>query len=219
MGSVFGGIVTAIMSAQSDLYSHFCQWIENDYVLDGMDGREGVVVFEHGWRSENGCIIGLFFDLQSELSPYRSGNYDWNRFLREMPPRQRELATPAFEGYMLNTHQDNGIAEITAALWSLDDHLTTNVPWIEMIRNGGSLIEKELKGYSNDAIAHWQSSYEMSPMQVSLAVQLFQQRMIHASSSFQLTADIIQKLHRETADERSFRACQNGLAAMGIILP
>src|SRR5436309_591769 len=62
LGAVLGSIVTAIACTKSDLYASFCRWSENEYVLDGMDGREGVIVFEYGWQAGNGCLVGLFFD-------------------------------------------------------------------------------------------------------------------------------------------------------------
>jgi hypothetical protein len=219
LGSVFGGIVTAVMSAKSDLYANFARWSENEYVLDGMDGREGVIVFEFGWRSGKGSLVGLFFDPNSELSPYRAASYEVARFLHGMSPGQRELVTPAYQGYMFNKHEGDGVPEITAAFWSLDNHLTANFPWEEVMRNGASLIENELKGYSDEAVAVWQSAYEMSSTQVALTVNLFQQRIGDPSVDIRLTNADVQQLKREAADERSFRACREALDAMGILFP
>lgn len=218
-GCVLGGVVNAVMSAESDLFSRFRRWNNDAYVLDGLDGRQGVVVFEDGLRSANGRIVGLFFDANSDLSPFRSTDYELNTFVRDMPAMQREMATRAIDRFLLDIEDDTTISLVTSAFWSRDPDVVGSRSWDEVLRNGASLIEAEIQGGNEAAVARWTTSYKMSPTQAAIVLELFHLRIAYPGDDITLETGFVHRLNQITSDSRSADACRDLLAYMRLFYP
>src|SRR5207245_9777914 len=91
-GAILGGIVNAVMTAESHGYAHTRQWIKNHYILNGGDGRDGVITFAGGHWLEPAPLIGVFLDCHSDRSPYHWAEYDLERFFRNCSDYQRSFA-------------------------------------------------------------------------------------------------------------------------------
>src|SRR5947209_7067487 len=85
-GAILGGIVNAIMTAQSMGFSAFRYWRDNHYVLNGQDGRDGVISFAGGHWYPDSPLVGVFFYAHSNRSPFHCEEpYDLERFFRNCP--------------------------------------------------------------------------------------------------------------------------------------
>lgn len=225
-GAIVGGITNALMSARSDLFGNFRQWSGNeythdgfDYVLDGMDGREGVIVFEHGWHDPEGCLVGLFFDANSKLSPYSTEEYDINKFLEGIPEFQREIATYAIKDYLSEEDDGQIFPIVTAAFWNDGEALIGNASWQEIFTNGGSLIETELMGYSELSMGIWKKSYETDEAVFDLIVDLYKKRIDQPYGAINLSEDYYFQFAKLIKDKKSFSMCESLLSGLDIVLP
>lgn len=218
-GAVFGGIVSGLMCAKDEAYGRTHFWEGTAYVCDGLDGREGTIFFEGSWRSNQGWAFGLFFNPKSAVSPYNRSDYDLEKLIAGMPPRQRSVAEEAIQCRMFDEINGMPMPLVTAAIWSADgDRLITGVPWKEAYENGLDLIDKEFMGVNPDMIAKWQVDYGMPAELREIAVNLYHKRIVNLGTAIELERTEATVL-REYAEDKSLGACQQYLSMMEIYVP
>lgn len=179
-GALLGGIINAIKCAESASFDSVRQWVDNDYVRDGGDPRLGAVRFEHGLQSSDGFLVGLFFDPQSKISAYHFRDYDLNSILAPIPSSLKQIANDMVKEYMLDDEDENEpVPLVTTAIWceGENDVINSAIPWDEAFEEGASLIENELRGADEEAIAGWQANYGLSPSELEFGSALYRMRI------------------------------------------
>jgi len=217
-GAVFGGIVNGLMTAHCYSFVNFRRWYGSDYVLDAMDGREGVIVFQHAWRANEGWLVGLFHSNDCVRGSSQSTELNVDSYLDGMPTELWAVATNAIRDCLTWENDGERSSKVTASIWSDGSELKASRAWLETLDGGATLIECELMGYSEEALTRWRHEYAMSDEQFALAVDLHQQR-IGSAATIHLTEDYTSRFQSFIADSRSYAASWQLLASMGIFLP
>src|SRR5262249_23709101 len=123
-GAILGGIMNATKIAQDSSYAPYSCWDGRHYILNGTDGREGVIAFESGHWSAEGHLIGVFFYTKSTRSPYHcKEKYDLERFFLGCPAYQRSLAEQAALPYLREEENGKVISLVTTAFWDEGEYL------------------------------------------------------------------------------------------------
>jgi hypothetical protein len=203
-GAILGGIVHATMAAVDALYASFAAWYSNHYVLNGVDGREGVITFDHGMQSDGGHLVGVFFFSESDRSPYTcKEGYDLERFFRGCPQYQRSLAEQMALPYLQDEDEGKVLYRVTTAFWDNGEDVTAADPWELVLWNGANLIENELIENRDAAFARFQTGCGMSPEQVAFARKLFERKMAQPSETIELTASEVRFLESTFEDPKA----------------
>src|ERR1041385_9262523 len=100
-GAILSGIAIATKTAEDAHWAAFAGWHRNHYILNGVDGREGVVTFAGGHWLPDAPLVGVFHDVHSERRPLRDPRV-WvlERFFQGCPKSQRLLAERAGLPYL-----------------------------------------------------------------------------------------------------------------------
>lgn len=214
-GAIVGGIVNAIMTAQSASYAPFREWFRNHYALNGADGREGVITFAGGHWYADGPLIGLFYDVHSKRGWPREQEVE--PVFRGCPAYQRSLADQQALRTLRLEIDGQTVYRISTVFWDQEDCLAAIEPWEQVMANGASLICEELTEGCDSAISHFQEAYQMSPEQMAFAEMLFKRKIqrpparIEPSesdvswlqSTFHESRGIYQELEQETTEKQS----------------
>ncbi|VTS04820.1 hypothetical protein [Tuwongella immobilis] len=217
-GAVLGGIASAIMSAKDETFGRFRLWQDNAYICDGLDGREGTVFFESGWKATPGWVASAFFNPKCESSPFRSSVYNLNAILDGMPTHQRDVVNDAIRDYMSDEDEGKMVPLVTSAFWSTKEgRLVANTSWEQLFCDGASLVTTEVKGFTDEAVAEWGSNYQMPSPLLDLAIKLYQKRVTDGQAKIELlTAET--RLLLEHAEDKSLGSCQQYLSQMEIYI-
>jgi hypothetical protein len=186
MGAIFGGIVNATMTAESVGYSAFQQWVRNSYVLNGGDGREGVVTFAGGHWYADAPLVGVFHDAHSARF-YTDDEMEREQFFQGCPPYQRALADQGALPYLELEFEGKLLHRVTAAFWDEGEYLAAADPWEVLLKHGISLINNEVIENKEALFAKFQTSYGMSAEQVAFARSLFERKLARPPALIELT--------------------------------
>lgn len=217
-GAILHGIVNATMSSQSVFYGTLGQWICNQYVLNGADGREGVITFAGGHWYPEAPLVGVFHDVHSNrFSPEEE--LDLEGIFRGCPAYQRSLAEQGALTYLQIEFQGRVLHRVTTAFWDEGEHLVAAEPWEEVLANGASLINDELISSRDAAFDRFQTSYGMSPEQVRFARSLFERKIARPPALIVLTASEASWLASMSDEPKAMETCCQLFKELGIVVP
>jgi hypothetical protein len=212
-GIVLGAITNAIMAAQHAGYASYQSWDGTNYVLNGHDGTLGAITVDRAG------VVGVFYDKDSPLNPFRSGDsYIVERFLAGLPDDLRSLAENRTLMYNRQNYRGRLMSVVTAAFWSDGEYLTAAFPWEEVLKNGAHIVYRELMANSDDALAEWQDAYGMSPGQVALARSLFERKKAVPNRAIRLLRSEVDWLAATSDGTGDIKVCIDSLAVLGISL-
>ncbi len=187
-GAILGGIITAIKSAENRFFATCCGWAEDSYALNGGDGRQGVVIFQEGNHSDRGILVGVFFDPNGPRWRGRESDHvDLDKLFQGCPAPQRRLAELIALPFLEYQPLGPGVYLATAVFWDDGEFLAASDPWDLLLRNGGSLLTKELIEDLDAALTEWNNDCQLSPNQVELALLLFKQKTAKPERPITLT--------------------------------
>jgi hypothetical protein len=207
------------MTAKSSAYDGVRVWIENQYSVDPYTSLNGMIVYEGGWRTSTGYLVGLFYNPECDIGQFVSAVDHLDCVLQGMPAPLRDIAVEMINKYMLEDDGDSIIPLVTVAFWSKNEPtVTSNVPWDVGLLRGASLIETECDGASTVALAKWQAKYKMSPSLVAIAADLCKRRIASPDEKIVIDKIAVQEL-RSIAVDPLLRSCQHHLSSLGIHFP
>jgi hypothetical protein len=218
-GAVLGGIVNAVMTAASPSYSHYRQWIRNNYILNAGDGREGVITFVGGHWYSQGPLVGVFFTPHSPRSPFLP-QQEWSteQAFRGAPQYQRDLADQALT-YLELEVCGRLDPRVTAAFWDDNGYLTAPDPWETVLEHGANVIEDECIEDLDPALERARVGYGMSDEQVRFVQTLFQRKRAHPPQRLLLADAEADWLRSQSSDPSAIKLCSELLQEMGIVIP
>jgi hypothetical protein len=220
-GAVLGGIINAVKTAEAPDVAHYRQWIRNNYILNGGDGREGVITFAGGHWYSKGPLVGVFSNVHSRRSPVVPP-HEWSteQALRGAPQYQRDLADQSALTYLELEVCGRTDPRVTAAFWD-DDHgyLTAPDPWETVLEHGANIIEDECIEDLDLALERARISDGMCEEQVSFVRALFERKTAHPPKRLLLSDAEADWLRSQSSDPRSIDLCSELLKEMGIIVP
>lgn len=207
-GAILVSIAYAISYAESAILAHECSWDGLNYNRQDSQGTRGTVVF-----GEQG-LVGLVRDDRSPAAPWhREGVYDFDAFLRGLPPDLSELAHEASQ-YLLDEYDDRVQPIITAAFWNQGDALVGAATWPELYAHGAHLFRIECMQHEA-ALLECQADFEFSDDQLALLKSLFERRINASSLPIKLEDWEYEMLVSKGAD--GLAESQELLEAIGIV--
>ncbi len=217
-GCLLGGIANALMTAKSSAYDGVRLWIENQYSVDPYTGMNGMIVYEGGWRTSSGYLVGLFYDSECDTEKIASSAGYLDGVLGGMPPHLQDVAIATIDKYMLDD-DDPSTPLVTVAFWSNNEQqVTSNVSWDHALLRGARLIATESEGLSTTALATWQGNDSLSPSLAALAADLCRKRIAKPEEVIVLDEIAVHEL-RSIAADPLLRSCQHHLSSLGIRFP
>jgi hypothetical protein len=166
-GCVLATIAHAIFTAHHPELTNEQSWDGVNYNVQDSEGSLGTVTFAPGGT------VGAFFDSHSRRNPISSKqSYDLATRLTEMPAEMKAIAENDTLQYLLQDHEGAQVPIVTAAFWTVDDHLVAAEPWPDVFANGAHLIQTQLKS-TDEAIDTWRNHYGLSTRQVESLRSLF----------------------------------------------
>jgi len=180
-GCVLATIAHAIFTAHHPELANEQSWDGINYNLQDSQGSLGTVSFAPAGT------VGGFFDSHSQRNPISSKEpYDLAARQTEMPAELKAIAENETLQYLLQDHEGAQVPIITAAFWSVADHLVAAEPWPDVFANGAHLIQTQLKP-TNEAIDTWRNHYGLSTGQAELLRSLFAKKISSSDSAITLS--------------------------------
>ena len=185
--AILGGIVNATKTAEKESYACFEGWNRNHYVLNGVDGRQGIITFAGGhWYSE-APLVGVFHDVHSPR--YNIPELDLERFFHGCPAYQRALAEQDALSFLKPEHHGSLLHHVTAAFWDDGESLAAADPWGVIVRDGASLISEEMTEDRAAALERFAQGYGMTAAQLAFAASLCERKIARPPAAIELTID------------------------------
>jgi hypothetical protein len=145
-------------------------WYGSNYYRNDTQGTEGVITFAEP------RLVGVFFDVHSPRSPFRSGRvYDERPFFAGAPHDLLALAHERTVSFMVQEYQGASVPLITAAFWSEGERLTASEPWPDVVEHGAHLVGIEVME-TEQAMAELENNYALSPEQMTLVRALYSRK-------------------------------------------
>lgn len=218
-GAVLGGIVNAVMTAESDLFALFRHWEDKTYVVNGMDGRMGAIVFENGWSNSEGWMVGVFYDQSTARNSHILSDPIVENFFLFIPDYLQQAATEAIAHHMTDKSGSRDIRLVTNAFWSEGRDIVSTASWASILNAGGSLIENETHGAGSHALENWQVSYGMSALQSKLAQDLYQLRIANEGAEIEISEEIARQIRQGSISRVALDSSQGLFADLGMYFP
>ncbi len=211
-GILLRSIVSAIAVARDPNFARYLSWDGKNYVLNNADGTYAAITID------GANVVGVFFDSQSPLSPYRSSEkYGIEVFFRGMPTPLRSIAENQTLRYNRQIYRGETVPIITAAFWSDGEFLTAAFPWQEVLQNGAYIIRVELSSDTNAALNEWQDSYQCSSEEIALARSLFERKMSDPLQPIVLSKQEVESLRRLSKTSEALADSLRALEPIGIM--
>jgi hypothetical protein len=209
-GATLGAIVHATTQTTCPLYLQ--GWSGSDYLLNDCSGTSGAVTF-----FKDGCV-GAFYDVHS-----KHPTNDWlahhrEEFFAGMPATHRVIAEQFTLQYLLQEHEGSVIPLVTAVFWNQGEDLTAAVPWPEMIRNGGHILENQLMD-TEAALAAWEEDYQMTAEQLDFVRRIFRRRTETKIAWMELSEEEAQWLQDQAESPDAMKQCRQSFAEISIFVP
>jgi hypothetical protein len=145
-------------------------WYGSNYCRNDSQGTEGVIAFAEP------RLVGVFFDVHSLRSPFRSGRvFDERPFFAGAPHDLLALAHEQAMSFILQEYQGASVPLITAAFWSEGERLTAAEPWPAVVEHGAHLVAIEVME-TDQAMAELENNYALSPGQMTLVRALYSRK-------------------------------------------
>jgi hypothetical protein len=215
-GAILGGIVDAVMTAESysDRYLH--GWVRNHYAVIGGDGRQGMITFAGGHWYSQAPLIGLFHDVHSKR--YNSRNeVNLEHFFRGCPSYQRLLADQQALDFLKIEYEGRTLHHVTSAFWDEGEVLAASENWEIVLENGADLIGNEVVEDLNEALGKLQIEYGMSGEQVAFTKSLFERKMARPAAAIMLSDAEIEWLRSKSQEEGALAVALKKFEEMDIV--
>ena len=199
-GAILGGIISAAMSARGTLFACFRNWDRNHYVLNGMDGREGLITFAGGHWFPDAPLVGVFHDIHSDrFRP--EAELDLEQFFQGCPKYQRSLADQVALQHLQLEFHEKILHRVTTAFWDEGEYLAAADPWDDVLANGANLLDEELMEDRETIFAQLRMS--MSPDQVAVIRSLFERKISRPAPTIKLTLTEVRLLESMFQDPKA----------------
>lgn len=104
---------------------------------------------------------------------------------------------------------------ITTGFWGIGEDLFTIDTYDEMLKNGGSILERQVLPI-NQGITAWKEYYAMSSKQTKLLTHIYERKIIDPQKELILTRDEIKLIG--TNDKAGLKESMDSFREMSIIL-
>lgn len=196
--AILGGIVTAVKTAETKTFACFEGWSGNHYVLNGVDGREGIITFAGGHWYPEAPLVAVFHDVHSKR--YRCDReINLARMFVGCPTFQRALA----DQVALYHLELEGRHRVTAAFWNVGKHITGVDSWKVMVKHGASLIENGLLVGTTAAVARFTEGSGLSAEQAAFCRSLYERKFACPPARIILNPDEVAFLDSTFVDRRA----------------
>jgi hypothetical protein len=188
-GSILGGIVNAIMTAQDADYAYTQDWIDDRYALNGADGREGVIAFEGGPSCGDGRLVGVFYNVHTVREVFDTTEDEDNLepLFLGCPSFQRKLAQEKCLAWLRIESRGRILPRVSAVFWDDGRYLDAVHSWQVLRRHGVDLIDNESIEDREAAIEAWKTEYGMTTQQISFARSVFDRKIERPEKTVELT--------------------------------
>jgi hypothetical protein len=199
--AILGGIVNAIKTAESESFACFEGWHRNHYLLNGVDGREGIITFGGGHWYPDAPVIAVFHDVHSDRF-YSNQELDLERYFIGCPAYQRSLAEQAALSFLELEYEGRLLHRVTTAFWDEGEFVTAVDPWDTIVANGASLINKSTTEDLSHAMDEFAENYLMTDDQIALAKSLFERKIACPPAIIKLSMDEVAILESTFKDPK-----------------
>jgi hypothetical protein len=211
-GAILGTIANAVMCADTPDFAVYQRWEGNNYLVDGTDGTYGAITFEKG------SVVGVFFDAQSDRSPFRlKGAYDIGVFFRGMDASHHVIAQNGALKYWHQLLAGRYVPCVTSAFWDNGEYLMAADFWDAVYENGAHVIRIQLIEDTGVALKEWQDAYQMTNDQVAFVESLWERRLVGHHEQIQLTPAETKWLEVRARDAGAFSVSLKQLERIGIV--
>jgi hypothetical protein len=222
-GAVLGTIVKSIATAIHADFDSLQSWSENNYVVQGWDGRYGAVTFTGPqgvfFHPDRSFLVGAFYSVESRWVPNAGeGQRDREPFFRGCPAPQREMAEKGALQFLLFELHPGGPC-VTTAFWNEGAVLTAADPWPIVLENGADLIRIQLIEDVEEALTEWQEDFGLSRKQIDLARAIYQRKLKASNEEITLTESECTFLASLSEEPDAMPACRRSFADIRIIVP
>jgi hypothetical protein len=222
-GAILGTIVKSIATAIHADFDSLQSWSENNYVVQGWDGRYGAVSFAGPqgdfFHPERSLVVGAFYSAKSNRGP-TTGQGQRNRepFFVGCPAPQRQLAYARALQFLLFDIHPGGPC-VTSAFWNDGAFVTAADPWPVILENGADLIQNEMVEDVEEALIQWQEEFGLSVEQIALAWSIYQRRMKAPHEVVNLSVAERSFLASLSEEPDAIPACRRSFADIGVVVP
>lgn len=170
-GAILTTIAHALWVVANPTFAYELSWDGKNYNRNNSQGARGTVTF-----AEEG-VVGLFYDLHSERSPYRhNASFDMQKYLAPMPAHLRVIAQQETMWYLVDEYQGNKIPVVTTAFWSIGNVLTAAETWEEVTKHGAHVVRLETID-EQTAMAELVRNYVFSATQIGAIRSVYLHRI------------------------------------------
>jgi hypothetical protein len=215
-GAILGGIVHAVKC--NEVYFVFGSWSCNHYVLNGVDGREGVITFAGGHWYPDAPLVAVFHNIHG--GRFRIPEKDpLELYFRGCPPYQRSLAEQLALPYLRSDHHGIPLHRVTAAFWDEGEYVTAADPWDLVLANGADLLSDEFIEDREAAFAALRTNSGLSPDEEALARSLFERKMASPAAGVEMTPAEAAWVAERAGNETFLERCRQRFEEIGIYMP
>jgi len=217
-GAILGGIVSAIDYARSSQFSTFYGWRRNHYIINGGDGRDGIITFAGGHWLPAAPLVGVFHDIHSEKFVIRN-EIELERFFVGCPAYQRSLAEQEALHYLRLRYDGVLLHRATAVFWDHDGLVASVDSWSTLLLNGASLIENESFDNTEEALRRFQVDHGTSDEQTRFARNLFERKIARPAARVWLSAEEVEWLKSIALEPKTTEVARDAFREIGIYFP
>ena len=210
-GSLLRTLIHAIWIVKDPSLAYEYGWVGSTYLVQNSMGGYGAVTFKASQT------IGAFFDVHSSRNPLRSGQIRPVVLFQGASEEVLKLANEETFRYMLKEYGGLVQPAITAAFWANKGILTAAEPWADVVKHGAYLVTEDVFVDLQEKLDRFCADYDLSSPQMTLARDLFNQKIGEPHEPFLLNGSQIQVLtSKGSQGEKESREL---LEAIGIIWP
>ena len=192
-------------------------WNDSIYCVTDSQGTSGAIAFGEDRRQ----FVAVFFAEQSIRSPFlRDGAAaDAGASLLERIPLALKPLAVALPPLTFDA-EGAAVSLATSIFWSgwPDEYATSCEPWQDVLDNGASVIERELRS-EQAALTAWAADMALGSAEMALVATLHRRRLANTRGEMVLTDLEVEQLCRLSRDERGIHACKKALSEIGILFP
>jgi len=218
-GALLGGIFDAMMRASTPEPAATRQWVRNHYVVNGGDGREGVITFAGGHWYPQGPVVAAFHDVHSRRIEKHGAEWTLDRFFLGCPAYERMLAEQAVLPYLQLEVRGSLEHRVTAAFWAEDDALVGADPWDVLYDDGVDLVKQEMIDGVEAKLDSFSSDYGATTEQLQFANSIFRRKTDRPPALIELTNDETSTLMATAIDDEAIQSSRQLFAELGVVVP
>lgn len=208
-GCILASIAHAIMVAHYPELSHEHSWDGMNYNLQDSAGIRGTITFTPkfcaaAFRNDHSERINSGGDIKEAIAYFTGA-----------PEEVIKLAEEETLEYLLGDVGGKTIPLITTGFWGIGEDLFTIDTYDEMLKNGGSILERQVLPI-NQGITAWKEYYAMSSKQTKLLTHIYERKIIDPQKELILTRDEIKLIG--TNDKAGLKESMDSFREMSIIL-